>query len=181
MEHLSEQEYSKIWDYILDHGDSVDRVLFVLMGQLGMRRGEVVHIKKDWIDFQEKRVKIPEEDDDWTPKTPNSARVIPYRELTKAEKVIPAFFEINKEIPITTGPGITYRVKSWVKDLEITTKVSPHVLRATAAMKMANEGFSSQALKSYFGWADLQTADKYIHNSSRAAERDLERLGEDIK
>lgn len=181
MEHLSEQEYGEVWNYLLDEGTSVDKVLFVLLGQLGMRRGEVVQLKKDWIDFQDKRIQIPERDGDWTPKTPNSARVIPYTELEKAESVIPAYFELNRTLPINSGGGVYYRVRKWGKKSGITTNLSPHVLRKTAAMKMANHGFSAQALKSFFGWADLQTANKYIENSSRAAERDLEDMGGEIR
>lgn len=176
---LSTEEYEKLWKAARS-GDDLDRVLFVCMAQLGMRRGEVANLTEDWVDFQSKQIKIPERQDDWTPKTPQAARRIPYSNLTKAERVIPNFFEFNERVKMS-GRGIYKRVKKWGRRAKLKKDVFPHALRATAATKFASAGFSAQALRSIMGWADLETANRYIKHSSRAVEEDLKRYGENIK
>jgi len=44
-----------------------------------------------------------------------------------------------------------------------TTKVSPHVLRHTAATLAVKNGMGAFALKRYFGWEKLDTAMRYVH------------------
>ncbi|MCF7889865.1 tyrosine-type recombinase/integrase [Candidatus Bipolaricaulota bacterium] len=43
------------------------------------------------------------------------------------------------------------------------TKVSPHVLRHTAATLAVKNGMEAFALKRYFGWEKLDTAMRYVH------------------
>ncbi|MBS3787496.1 MAG: tyrosine-type recombinase/integrase [Candidatus Bipolaricaulota bacterium] len=43
------------------------------------------------------------------------------------------------------------------------TKVSPHVLRHTAATMAVRNGMGSFALKRFFGWESIKTAMKYVH------------------
>lgn len=42
-------------------------------------------------------------------------------------------------------------------------KVSPHVLRHTAATLAVKNGMSTFPLKRYFGWESIRTAEKYVH------------------
>ena len=175
---LNKQQYDKLWKAARS-GDDLDRVLFVLTAQLGLRKGEAAQVRDSWLDFQRKYIQIPEKDGDWTPKTPHAARRVYWKHLNKAEKIIPDYFEFNSNIPIK-AKSINYRVNKWARKADLKVNVYPHALRATAALKFASAGFSAQALRSIMGWADLETANKYISASSRAVEQDLERYGDQI-
>lgn len=82
------------------------RFVCLMAGRLGLRAGEITHLKKDWIDWDRKLIRIPQHEpcdcgycrrqarheaersttrsfsetlaDRWHPKTINSARVIPF-------------------------------------------------------------------------------------------------------
>lgn len=48
------------------------------------------------------------------------------------------------------------------------TKVSPHVLRHTAATLAVKNGMEPFALKRYFGWEKMETAMRYVHMNNQA-------------
>jgi len=48
------------------------------------------------------------------------------------------------------------------------TKVSPHVLRHTAATMAVKNGMGTFALKRFFGWESIDTAMKYVHLSDKS-------------
>jgi len=48
------------------------------------------------------------------------------------------------------------------------TKVSPHVLRHTAATFAVENGLTAFQLKSQFGWEQIGTALRYVHMSDKS-------------
>jgi len=66
------------------------------------------------------------------------------------------------------------QIKRIAQRTTIQKKVTPHTLRATAGYMFAEAGLSAQALRQVMGWAKLETAERYIVRSGRAAERELE-------
>lgn len=109
----------------------------------------------------------------WNPKTPNSARAIPFDFDKRVEAVVEAFFEtfdgyqhsrasINRRVDRALGAAGLPRDECW-----------PHALRATAATHHAYRGVDVVPLQALFGWADLATARKYIRLSGGATQRAL--------
>lgn len=66
-------------------------------------------------------------------------------------------------------------------------KVSPHVLRHTAATLAVENGMETFALKRFFGWESIRTAEKYVHmdgssvKESFADSSPVDNLGSDEK
>lgn len=176
---LRKEEYDKIWK--VARQDEVDRILFVLLAQLGLRRDEAANVRDTWVDIQKEQLKIPREDEEtgFTAKTKAAARTIPYGNLVKAERVIPAYFDFRSEIPVS-GRTVYRHVKKWATEAGITTRVYPHSLRATAATKFAENDMNAQALREIMGWKNLETAKRYIKSTGRAAEKFLAENGRKI-
>jgi site-specific recombinase XerD len=60
---------------------------------------------------------------------------------------------------------------------ELTTNATnPHGLRATAATYHAGRGLGVLPLQSLMGWADLQTAQRYIKQSPENTQRALHQI-----
>ena len=150
-----------------------DQLLVILMGGLGMRASEVAHITKGWIDWTTHKITIPLNDGDWHSKTENSSRVIPFNSMAKAVEVISYYFEVYDRINLTRY-ALWHRIKRIARRTMIQKKVIPHTLRATAGYMFAEAGLSPQGLRQVMGWAKLETAERYIIRSGRAAERELE-------
>lgn len=51
------------------------------------------------------------------------------------------------------------------------TKVSPHVLRHTAATLAVRNGMEPFALKRFFGWEKIETAMRYVHMNNKAVKQ----------
>lgn len=59
---LEEDEFERLLEGAsrLDGLDNLEaRFVILLAGRLGMRKGEIRHIKKDWVDFDEERIHVP--------------------------------------------------------------------------------------------------------------------------
>ncbi|MBA7501167.1 MAG: tyrosine-type recombinase/integrase [Clostridia bacterium] len=150
-----------------------EKILVVLMGGLGMRVSEVSHMRTHWIDWQEYRIHIPLEEDDWKPKSVNSSRVIPFKNMERAKTIIQHYFALHDSIK-GTHMTLYLQIKRIAQKANIQKKVTPHTLRATAGYMFAEAGLSAQALRQVMGWAKLETAERYISRSGRASERELE-------
>lgn len=153
--------------------DGKDKILVILCGGLGMRAGEAGHMKASWIDWQGHTIRIPEREGDWAPKSKNSARVIPFESMERAKAIIAHYFALHDKIGIKRV-ALYYRIREIAKRTNIQKRITPHSLRATAAYMFAEAGLSAQALRQVMGWSKLETADRYIIRSGRAAERELE-------
>lgn len=112
-------------------------------------------------------------DQRWNPKTPNSARAIPFDFDGRVEAVVEAFFDefdgyqhsrasINRRVDRALDAAEMPRDQCW-----------PHALRATAATFHAYRGVDVVPLQALFGWADLATAQKYIRLSGGATQQAL--------
>lgn len=175
-------------------------------GRLGMRAGEISHIKKDWINFKKDLIKIPphepcdcgycrqraiseyEHNDNltleqamerrWHPKTDHAIRSIPYDWSDRVKKCILEFFDIYDKFPIARN-GVNRRVKKLAKLSDLDKNIYPHSLRATAGTFHAYNGLSITGLLNLMGWSDLKIAQKYIRVSGGATQRDLNRTYKD--
>jgi len=154
-----------------NHGK--DKILVILCGGLGMRASEVSQLRDSWIDWQTCSIRIPSYEGSWTPKTESSIRAIPFKHMDRGRAIISQYFGVYTGTNITRV-GIYKRIQRIAKRTKIQKKVTPHSLRATAASMFAECGLSAQALRQVMGWSRLETADRYITRSGRAAEMELE-------
>ena len=89
---LDEQEFEQLLD-ACDPKKPRERLVILLAGDLGMREGEIAHLRRSWINFQREQVIIPSKDENWTPKTKWGARTIPAMKMSpRAWDAIKAYF-----------------------------------------------------------------------------------------
>lgn len=170
---LNREQFQSLWEAARS-GDELDRIIFVCAGHLGMRASEIANLKRSWIDFQREIIKVPYEDGKWRAKNQAAARSIPYRSMrNRVRKEIENYFDYHGRIEVPRET-VWYRVKRIAQKAKISKRVYPHSLRATAAFQLAEAGLSAQALRQVMGWSQLNTAQAYINQTGRAAERELE-------
>ena len=79
------------------------KLLICSAGQLGMRVGEIAHLQKSWIDFQDDRIHIPAQmqcdcfeckahKSLWAPKTPAAVRSIPFKHFPVTREILKGYF-----------------------------------------------------------------------------------------
>ena len=111
----------------------------------------------------------------WHAKTEQSARAVPYRFSDKVEGVVEDFFNKYEDYP-KSRLSVNRRVRQAKRESELEKRVYPHALRATAATFQAYKGLPTVALMNLLGWADLETAQKYIRKSAGATEKALNEI-----
>ncbi|MFB6312325.1 MAG: tyrosine-type recombinase/integrase, partial [Salinirussus sp.] len=143
------------------------RFICLLGGRLGLRAGEIAHLKTGWIDWNRKLVHIPKHEpchcgycqrqarqeadhtDEltseaalrtrWHPKTVAAARSIPFDLSLRIELCIERFANRYEGFPRSRST-INRRVKEAAEEAQLTGRVYPHCLRATAASHHAYKG-----------------------------------------
>lgn len=106
---LTEREYVRLLDgceHLPEPRRFEARLICLLAGRLGLRGGEITHLRSEWLDWDRKLIRIPQHEpcdcgycrrqgrqeaehsgtldfeqalaDRWHPKTINSARIIPF-------------------------------------------------------------------------------------------------------
>jgi len=108
----------------------------------------------------------------WEPKTPHSARAIPYDFDPFVEATVEEFFAKYERWP-TSRVGVNRRVDRIADAADYDGRVYPHALRATAASFHAYRGVPPAALQSLFGWSNLAVAEKYVRLTGEATSRAL--------
>jgi integrase len=73
---LDDQEFEQLLE-ACDPKKPRERLVILLAGDLGMREGEIAHLRRCWVNFQKGHVVIPSKDGGWAPKTKWGARTIP--------------------------------------------------------------------------------------------------------
>lgn len=185
------------------------RLILLLGGRLGLRAGEITHLRDEWIDWDREHIRIPAWDDcdhgidggvcgycrkqarqrvrksddvtletalqeRWSPKTRHSVRTIPFGFDDRIGEVLEEFFFHRDDYPRSRS-SINRRVdRVCVEAGYDPESLYPHALRATAATYHAYAGVPVAALQSLFGWAELQTAQKYVRLSGGATQQALE-------
>lgn len=157
-----------------------ERLVILLAGDLGMREGEIAHMRRSWINFQKGQVIIPSKDGEWSPKTKWGERTIPASKMSpRAWDAIKAYFTTYEAMDAhrVTIYRTVYRVAS---KAGLTKRVYPHSLRATAATRLAYRIKNPQVLCDIFGWGQLAIAQYYIRRAGGMAEEELERVFGDL-
>ena len=188
---------------LLDATDDLDEpyqteanAILVFGGRLGLRGGEICHLKEEWVNWDRKMLEIPAyepcdcgycrhqaqlattHDADlsmqeameqrWNPKTKHSVRTIPFDFDEEVQAAVEVFFDRFDGYEHSRA-SVNRRVDRVAEEAGIDPdSIYPHALRATAATKLAYAGVPAPALQSMMGWSKLSTATKYIRLSGTA-------------
>lgn len=148
-----------------------DRLLLTMLYSTGMRRGELIGMGDDDVDFFNSVIKVRGKG--------NKERLIPfgeelkelmkdYLEVRKREvgTMVAAFFV--REDGEALYPALVYRiVTKYLSVVSSLSKKSPHVLRHTFATSMLANGADLTAVKELLGHSTLSSTEVYTHISSR--------------
>lgn len=184
---------------------SIETTYFtVIEGRYGERAAETIHTTSNWLDPERVAIVIPGHEgcncgycttaarrranrDDveateeeileeyWSPKSEKGARTIPLR-TERAVDITSRYFE-------TFGnTGVSYstlyrRVKvaaMYTEGIDA-DRLTPQVLRATAASYWAWHGMTPSTLQALFGWKYIQTAAYYLNRTGAQISREMNR------
>lgn len=181
--------------------------VLVAAGRLGLRAGEIAHIREEWVDWNRKMIEIPHHepcecsycevqaaqmdgydtpktfeeaiDEMWSPKSEASARTIPFDFDEEVASVVHAFFEIYDEYPRSRA-SVNRRVDRVLDAAGLPQDTCyPHSLRATAASHHAYRGLPTPALRDFMGWVRTEAAEDYVQKSGRKMAKALKEVHSD--
>ena len=167
---LEDREIEKIKENI---ETNEEKLIFNGLIYTGMRITEFLNLRRSWINWDKKRIRVPKKDDNppFSVKTENSARVIPI--VPELEPILKKFFDHYRVVK----NFIPHRQKAWelIKILGERTgiKLFPHAVRATFATILARKDYNAPAIQAVMGWSKLETANKYIRLSGRMVEKEF--------
>lgn len=165
-----------------------DRLAIKLMVYLGMRVSEVAHLRRDWIEGGELCIPASQPCDcanckgTWHAKSKASIRTLPIPELIAND--LYTFLQQSPEGFHITRVTLWWKIKKIAKKAGIRVKgmsketISPHILRATAATRLAAGGMSAVGLCYFCGWSSLKMGQHYINITM--AKRDAYRQFKEI-
>ena len=198
---LSEEDFDRLVKACEQTDQPIENRFVILMaGMLGLRIGEIAHMKKSWIDFDRELITIPHHEpcacsycitrmkkrmkrknipprevmgEQWRPKSEAGARTIYFGFDPEVKEVLKTIMIKYKQCPF-----IVTTIYSRIRRLGKTTglDVYPHALRATAGFKFAFDGINAKTLQTIMGWSNLLMADAYIRSSGAMAKKEIERV-----
>lgn len=108
----------------------------------------------------------------WKPKTPQSARHVPFDFDVRVQMTIEDFFD-EYDSWEKSKSTLNRRINRIAELCEEDIEIYPHALRATAASTHAAREVSAYSLMSIMGWSDIGTARSYINSNSTQAAREI--------
>ena len=141
-----------------------DRLIIEMLSATGVRVSELVNIKYNDIDFNNRRIRVCGKG--------NKERIVYYGEY--AEDVLKEYMNthikndngyvfINSKGGQLTTRGVRYIIDNIMNRLSVKVHVTPHVLRHTFATDMLNNGCDIKVVQELLGHASLQTTEVYTH------------------
>ena len=141
-----------------------DRLIIEMLYATGVRVSELVNIKYDDIDFNNRRIRVLGKG--------NKERIVYYGEY--AEDVLKEYIathDRNRENYLFTNSkgdkitdrGIRYIIDKIMSRLAVKVHVTPHVLRHTFATDMLNNGCDIKVVQELLGHSSLKTTEVYTH------------------
>jgi len=155
----------------ITHEEAVDAIRYVI-DDADTISDEKIHAEADSLQDE---VSISMGDalsEQWQPKTPTSARTIPFDFDVRIELALKEFvkrFDGWERSAVT----VNRRINRVAELSDVGGRVYPHALRATAASYHASRDISIHALMSMLGWSDPGTARVYITGNSDSAAREV--------
>jgi integrase/recombinase XerD len=190
---LGEDEIKRILEKC--EGDEIP-VIYTL-AFTGMRVSELIHMRKDWVDWGVGLIRIPESQPCdahyecrreirrrgkiikqsclWRVKVPEAARGTPI--LPELRPVLEDLFSRHESM----GEVVKGREEVWgmvravAAKAGIQKRIFPHVLRGSLASLLAGKDFDALSIQSFMGWKSVKTADEYIRISPERLKRIVEK------
>ena len=141
-----------------------DRLIIEMLYATGVRISELINIKYDDIDYNNRRIRVCGKG--------NKERIVYYGEY--AEEVLKEYIathEKNRENYLFTNSkgdkitdrGVRYIIDKIMERLSVKVHVTPHVLRHTFATDMLNNGCDIKIVQELLGHSSLRTTEVYTH------------------
>ena len=141
-----------------------DRLIIEMLYATGVRVSELVNIKINDIDFNNRKIVVCGKG--------NKERIVYYGEyaeeilkeyLLTHKKNLNNYLFINSKGNKITDRGIRYIISNIVNKLSIKTHITPHVLRHTFATDMLNNGCDIKVVQELLGHSSLKATQIYTH------------------
>lgn len=140
-----------------------DRLIIEMLYATGLRVSELVNIKINDIDFNNRRIVVCGKG--------NKERIVYYGEYAEdvlkeyllTHKNAEGYLFINNRGGKLTERGVRYIIDNIMKRLSIKTHVTPHVLRHTFATDMLNNGCDIKVVQELLGHSSLKATEIYTH------------------
>ncbi|WP_019038895.1 tyrosine-type recombinase/integrase [Psychroflexus tropicus] len=167
---FSTQELEKVSEYYKEDSfaEVRDHLIIELLYATGMRRQELIDLKLDHLDFEQKQLKVhgKRNKQRLIPLMPSTINLIrnylEHRKLLATDSV--SLFLTAKGKPIY--PNLVYRtVNSYFKKISSKRKLSPHLLRHAFASHLLEEGADLSAIKDLLGHSSLASTEVYTHSN----------------
>lgn len=110
--------------------------------------------------------------DQWQPKTPTSAREIPFDFDVRADLALRELADVSDGWE-RSAATVNRRINRVTELSDVEGRVYPHALRATAASYHSSRDISVHSLMSIMGWADPGTARVYVTGDAESAAREI--------
>ena len=141
-----------------------DRLIIEMLYATGVRVSELINIKINDIDFNNRRVIVLGKG--------NKERIVYYGEY--AEEVLKEYMKtherknhnylfVNSKGGKLTDRGVRYIIDNIMSKLSVKTHVTPHVLRHTFATDMLNNGCDIKVVQELLGHSSLKATEIYTH------------------
>jgi integrase/recombinase XerD len=192
---LNEEEIKRI----LDKCEEDQKPVIYTLAYTGMRVSELIHMQKDWIDWEAGLIRIPEsqlceskhhpecmrakkikgkiikQSGLWRVKVPEAARGIPI--LPELRPILESFFKGHGSMgEVVKRRENVWRMVRYVKDKAgIQKRIFPHVLRGSLASLLAGKDFDALSIQGFMGWKSVKTADEYVRISPERLKRIVEK------
>lgn len=141
-----------------------DRLIIEMLYATGVRVSELINIKINDIDFNNRRIIVLGKG--------NKERIVYYGEY--AEEVLKEYMKtherknhnylfVNSRGGKLTDRGVRYIIDNIMSKLSVKTHVTPHVLRHTFATDMLNNGCDIKVVQELLGHSSLKATEIYTH------------------
>lgn len=141
-----------------------DRLIIEMLYATGVRVSELVNIKINDIDFNNRRIIVLGKG--------NKERIVYYGEY--AEEVLKEYLKtherknhnylfVNSKGGKLTDRGVRYIIDNIMSKLSVKVHVTPHVLRHTFATDMLNNGCDIKVVQELLGHSSLKATEIYTH------------------
>ena len=171
--YVEQKDIQTLFSYVQFPGDwqgMTDKLLLSIFYNTGMRLSELVNIKENQVDFNNRYLKILGKG--------NKERIIPmskqladsilfYQQQKKVllEKPDTVYLLVNKNGKKLYTKFVYRSVKKYLGEITTIDKKSPHVLRHTFATHLTNGGADLNSVKELLGHSSLAATQIYTHNT----------------
>lgn len=164
--------------------NEMGRVIFLVLGESGLRANELLHLRPAWLRDGFLRVPYEDPESSFQAKTPQAERSIPLRQMSgEAWDALKDWCEgpqrrsdWGNQRPFgISSPALWRRVRRGGMRARLGRKLFPHALRAFCATTWAYRLGSPFTLMNLMGWASLDVAMAYVRRSGRPLEKAVER------